>query len=487
MKKKPNFLLINTDQLRRDAIGIYSNRVIKTPNLDKLALDGVCFDNHFTQSAACTPARWTILTGKYPKVHGVKTNGSLFNHSELTLTRILSEEGYHTGAFGKMHLAPALLTKYDESENWPSDNLGFSTHRLTDDAKKGLYLDFLKKESTELYDYVMGQGQEKVEEDLMSAAERKFDLAPQIKENRIPAELHQTTWTADQAIDFIKDQKEPFFAWCSFVDPHHPFDPPEPYASMYDPEVIPEPPYIEGELEDKPKHFKDMLLGYSPGNEKYDFSTISALGWKTVIAKYYGMVSLIDYNIGRIVNTLKERNMYENTIIMFTSDHGELLGDHGLMFKGPFHYDSLIRVPLIVCGKNYLSSGLRVSDITQHTDIASTILGIAGIKKPYGMQGRSMETFLQGEFGKGYDFGFVDDYSCSWGFNVKTLRSKDYRFTWYGGYSFGELYDLKEDPEERKNLWDNYAYKHVKEDLKEALINKLIETENMSYKKVTKY
>jgi arylsulfatase A-like enzyme len=468
-------------------MGAYANRVIKTPNIDKLASGGVCFDNHFVQNPVCMPSRWTIFTGRYPRNHGVRENGVQFKESENTMARILSKDGYVTGAFGKMHFTPALLTEFDEDENWPNDNFGYDVHEITDDAKKGTYLQYLKDTDEEMYAYVKRQGEEKVKEDLMSAAERTFDVAPQIKENKLDPKLHQSSWIADKTIEFIKENSGPFFAWTSFVDPHHPFDPPEPYASMYDPEMIPEPLHKEGEMRDKPNHFYEMYTGYSPGNEKYDFRRVHMEGWKTLRAKYYGMVSLIDYNIGRIIDALRESGRLEDTIILFTSDHGELLGDHGLLFKGPFHYDCLIRVPLIVHGPGRVVAGSRVNNITQHTDLLPTILGFTGTPIPAGIQGRELQPLLRGSFGAGYDFALTEHYSGDWGFNVKTLRSQDYRFTYYGSQSFGELYDLRRDPGEFINCWNDPAYRDVKEELKKELIDKLIETEDMTCQRIAKY
>jgi arylsulfatase len=487
MNDRPNILLISADQMRRDALGAYSNRVIKTPNIDKLADNGIAFDNHFLQNPVCMPSRWTIFTGRYPRNHGVRDNGVEFDNNEQTIARVLRDSGYATGAFGKMHLTPALLTVNDDIEQWPEDRFGFTSWAITDDAKKGAYLEYLKEKDEEIYRYVKRQGEEKVEEDLMSAAERSFDVAPQIKENSIPPELHQSSWIADKTIDFIKQEDKPFFAWCSFVDPHHPFDPPEPYASMYDPEKIPAPLFNEDEMLEKPKHFYEMHTGYSPGNEKYDFRTVTEEGWKVLRAKYYGMVSLIDYNIGRIVDALRESGKLDTTVIIVTSDHGELLGDHGLLFKGPFHYDCLIRVPLIVSAPQYIPSGSRVRDITQHTDLFPTICSFAGVQAPNAVQGRSLGPLLNGDYGNGYEYALTEHYCGDWGFNVKTIRSRNWRLTYYGSQTFGELYDLDNDPNEFKNLWDHPGYRSKREELKTALLDHLLATEDRTQKRVAKY
>ena len=488
MSTRPNILLITADHLRRDSFGVYGNRVIKTPHVDQLAVEGAIFDHHIIQNPVCMPSRWSIFTGRYPRNHGVRENGVQFKADELTLARVLREHGYATGAFGKMHLCPQLTAKESEDENWPEDDFGFQAKHLTDDSKRGEYLRDLKARNENLYEYVLQQGREKIKEDFASAAERTFELAPQIMENAIPPEFHQTSWVADQTIDFIDHYAgQPFFAWCSFVDPHHPYDPPEPYASMYDPQKIPLPPMQEHEHNDTPPHFDEMYRGYSPGNEKYEFFTISDLGWQTVRAKYYGMVSLIDANIGRMVDKLKAKGVFENTIIIVTADHGEMLGDHGLMFIGPFHYDGLIRVPLIMKWGDRICGGTRIQEISQHIDLMPTCLNYAGLTIPRGVQGRPLSSLIQGDSGAGYPYALVENHSHDWGFNVKTLRSKDWRLTYYGGQHFGELYDLKRDPHEFCNLWDAAEYRDVRENLKTALLDRLMATEDLKLIRHARY
>ncbi len=478
MDKKTNILLITADQLRSSALSVYGNRLVGTKNLSNLSSDGVVFDNHFTQNPVCSPSRMTIFTGRYPRNHGLRENGVSAREGEQTIARVLKRNNYRTGAFGKMHLTPQLGTGADPVKSWPEDDFGFQVTHITNDSKKGEYLEYLNQKDQQAYEYVKRQGEKKIEKDLGGLGEE--GVPPQVEENEIDPNLHQTTWISDRVIDFIEDNmEEPFFAWCSFVDPHHPFDPPEPYASMYDPEDVTLPIMPkEGEMEDKPPHFEEMMKGKSPGNEKYNFYTFSPQDYKEVRARYYGMVKLIDENIGRIVQKLKEAGQYEDTIIIFTSDHGELLGDHGLIFKGPFHYDSLIRVPLIIKGTETTGCASRSTEITQHTDIWPTISELAGIELPAGIQGRSLAPMLNGNTGIGYDFALTEQNSGDWGFNIKTLRSEEWRLTYYPGKSYGELYDLRKDSEEYENLWSLGEYQEVRERLIRKLLDKLILTED---------
>jgi arylsulfatase len=489
--KKPNILLITADQLRRDPLGAYGNKKVRTPNIDRLSDEGIRFDNHFIQNPLCMPSRWSIFTGRYPKNHGIRDNGVLFGNNEDTLARVFKANAYNTAAIGKMHLTPRLMCKEEEDENWPDDDFGFDHKCLTDDAKTGEYLKYLKKVDKDTYKYVMDQGISKVKEDLSSKVQRSFDTAPQLKENSIPYELHQSSWIADNTIEYLNQKKEsPFFLWCSFVDPHHPFDPPHPYDSVYDIKDIDLPVRRKNEFEDKPYFFKEMYTGYSPGNEKYDLSTITDRGWKTLISKYWGMVSLIDHNIGRIVGKLEDTGLLENTIIIFTSDHGELLGDHGLLFKGPFHYDGLIRVPMIIRPGKSLDiekEQKEITGFTGHIDLMPTLLDIAGIQIPRGVQGVSFIDSINGNKNEFRDYALVDHDTGDWRLNVKTIRTRDFRMTYYAGKDFGELYDLDKDPYEFVNHWDDGDYKDRKNDLVNRLLDILIDTEDKKNPRVSRY
>jgi arylsulfatase len=474
MTKGPNILLITADQLQRKSLSVYGNRAIKTPNIQGLANTGTTMDYHYIQNPVCSPSRATMFTGKYPRNHGLRENGCTMYDGLESIASALKDNGYITGAFGKMHFTPQM-TAYREDDNWPEDDFGFLVKHLTCDHRRGEYMDWLYENYADWYEYMTKPQNRKPVE----CNGKLWTDAPQMLENLLPAELHQTTWIANHTIEFIKKERtEPFFAWCSFVDPHHPFDPPEPYASMYNYEDIELPIRREGEMEDKPEHFRAILTGKGPGNEKYKFDTMSDDVYKMIICKYYGMISLIDDNIGRIIKALKESGQYDNTVIIFTSDHGEYLGDHRLLFKGPFHYDSLIRVPMVINYPSYIPAGSHCKAITQHTDIMPTILQLAGVSVPAGVQGRSMIPAIMGDIGSGYDFALTENFNGDWGMNIKTISSREWKLTYYCGMEFGELYHLRNDPEEFVNLWDNPDFEKIKINLIKKLLDRLIATEN---------
>lgn len=478
--KRPNIILFMADQLRFDALGCYGNTQIHTPNIDRLALNGSTFDNHYVQNPVCSPSRCTVLTGRYPKNHGTRDNGIPLRDEEITLPQVLRDSGYLTAAIGKMHITTQFLPKEDEQEDWPEDHYGFTIIHTTCDTKTGEYLNWLKERSPADYEEVRLQGERKMKEDQASAADKDTGGPPQVYPSAINPQYHQSAWIADRTIELIENSGEgqPFFAFCSFVDPHHPFDPPEPYASMYDPDQLAPPVSQEGELTDKPPHFRMARTGHGFSNEKYDYRRLTGHDWGRVKAAYYGMISLVDYNIGRILEAVEKKGIENDTIIMFTNDHGELLGDHGLLFKGPFHYDSIIKAPMIIKWPGVIPKGSRYSQVTEHTDIMPTLLEYAGVRPPYGVQGSSMAPVLRGDKGAGRAYAMTEFNCYDWGLSVKTLTGRDYKLTYYAGQDYGELYDRNRDPEEFCNLWDEEDYREIREYMMKKLTDRIVETED---------
>ena len=478
--KKPNILLIMADQLRFDALGCYGNPEIRTPNIDSIALNGSIFDNHYIQNPVCSPSRCTVLTGRYPKNHGTRDNGIPLRDSEITIAEVLRDNGYTTAAIGKMHITTQFMSKQKEEEDWPEDHYGFEILHTSCDIKTGEYLDWLKEVSPENYAIVKVQGEQKMREDKASAADKDQSGPPQVYPSKVDPRYHQSTWIADKTIELIENSTEdkPFFAYCSFVDPHHPFDPPEPYASLYDPDKLSPPSFVPGELEDKPPHFRLHQNGHGFSNEKYDYRRLSDHDWGVIKAAYYGMISLIDENVGRILEAIQKKGIENDTIVMFTNDHGELMGDHGLLFKGPFLYNCLIKAPMIIKWPGVVPQGSRYRQITEHVDVLPTLLEYAGVKPPHGVQGASMAPILRGDTGSGRKYALTEFNCYDWGLSLKALTGRDYKLVYYAGEDFGELYDLNSDPDERVNLWSKPEYADVKQRMLKALMDRIIETED---------
>ena len=471
-EERPNILVIMTDQQRFDTLGINGNPVIRTPALDQLARDGVNLTNVFVQSPMCTPSRAAFATGRYPSVNGASWNGNGLALTERTFMQELADHGYQTALFGKLHLLPHTTRRPDDP------TFGFQTAVIAENGRPvqvSAYSEWLRANWPEHY---------------QPSRTKVYDETLQTYVSGRPAAAHFTTWAANETIAYLESRPAaPFFATMSVYDPHHPFDPPEPYAAMYDPAQVPLPPYHPGELDDKPPHFRagregrvNLIMGLvdeppkgGPDLVRKDLREVPEATWRQIVAHYYGMVSLIDDQVGRVLTTLAATGLAENTVVLFTSDHGELLGDHGLLFKGPHHYDALLRVPAIMRWPGVLPAGRVVDGLVELIDLPATILALAGVAPPPGMQGRSIVPLLMGETDQGRESVLVERQDAYWNLDLRTLRTRDRKLTVYAGESYGELYDLVADPGEIHNRWDDPAYAEDKQRLLHQLLSRVIE------------
>jgi arylsulfatase A-like enzyme len=251
-------------------------------------------------------------------------------------------------------------------------------------------------------------------------------------------------------------------------DPHHPFDPPKEYLDRYDPDTLPDPDYRAGELADKPGFQRFDHDGSNGG--RMAFSKMTPRERREVTAAYYAEIELIDENVGRILKWLDDTGRRKNTIVIFTSDHGELLGDHGVYLKGPYTYDCSIRVPLIISWPGHFKSGLRSDALVELTDIAPTLLAATGTPIPKRVQGRSLVDLLTGTTDKHRDHVFCESYNNTVGANRPTLnitmvRTRTHKIAVCHGTGEGELYDLRADPGEHENLWHSKDHAGLKADM----------------------
>ena len=271
------------------------------------------------------------------------------------------------------------------------------------------------------------------------------------------------------------------------MDPHHPFDPPAPYSTMYDPDKLAPPVCQEGELDDKPPHFRRHRTGRGFSNEKYDYRRLSAHDWGEVKAAYYGMVSLVDYNVGRILDALRQKGILDDTLILFTSDHGELMGDHGLLFKGPFLYDCLIKAPMVVQWPGVVPKGARYAQLTEHVDIMPTILGLRGHPRSLRRAGHVHGSHPARRQRRRPRLCADRVQLLRLGPEHQDHHQPDYKLTYYAGERFGELYDRNADPDEFVNHWDDPDYADVKAELLKQLTDRIIETEDTLPIRIGKY
>jgi arylsulfatase A-like enzyme len=474
-----NILLITTDQQRADTLGVYGNAVCQTPGVDSLAAGGTRFTACRCQNPYCQPSRATILTGTYPSTHGVTSVGIDLpaDMTSQSISSLLAAKGFRTALFGKAHFAsafPTFPTRQVESvegsalvePGWSGPYVGFEHvelvlfgHNVRLAPAMGAWNwcfgppPFGLHYGRSLYRDGDKRGRERLRLMQPQAARQHWDPI-QTWHSALPAADHTTTWIADRAVEWLKEVDQPFFAWVSFCDPHHPMDPPAPWSTMYSPrDVAPVlPKWVDGELRKKPPIHAAWAAGLrgtayewaNPGGAQVKREELAIM-----IAAYYGMVSMIDEQVARILAMLDERNLAEETLVIFTSDHGDLLGDHRQLFKGPVHYEGLLRVPLIVRGGQF-TGGTVVDEPVGLVDLAPTIIGAAGFEVPGWMEGRPL---LDGP--RPYVLT-ENDHQAGFKLSLRTLTTKRHKITRYvGREDLGELYDLQEDPYELVNLWDS--------------------------------
>jgi arylsulfatase A-like enzyme len=490
-----NVLLITTDQHRADSIGAYGNPVCATPNLDRLATEGTRFSACRTQNPFCQPSRATILTGTMPSTHGVIFNGRDLPDDQLerSFAAALSAAGVDTALFGKAHFAttfPFLPTGKLESvagsaampEGWTGPYAGFDHvelllfgHMLRVAPLMGWWnwafgpAPFGLHYGRWLYEQGIEHGNELLRLMQPEAAGTTWD-ATQTWPNAVPEEVHPTTWIADRAVEWLRgraDSDRPWMTWVSFTDPHHPMDPPARWFDRYSPDDVRDqlPVRDPAELEHKPPlqtFFSqgtpvEAMSWANPGGATYRDDDLARM-----VAGYYAMVSQLDHNIGRILAELDAIGAAEDTVVIFTADHGEHLGDHSQIFKSPIHYEGLLRVPLIVRGPGFTPDTV-VDDPVGTIDITPTVFEATGVDAPAHLEGRPL-TQLDREW-----VLTEDDFDMAVGAGLRlplrTITTTRWKIDVYLEQPWGELYDLADDPGELVNRWDDPGCAAVKDDL----------------------
>lgn len=447
MPRPPNILWICTDQQRADTIAALGNRNIRTPHVDSLVGSGTSFTNVFCQSPVCTPSRASMLTGRYPRTTRCRQNGQQIPASERLVPRILADAGYTCGLSGKLHLSSCAAGRVEQRIDDGYSEFYWS-HHPQPDWPENAYTQWLERH---------GQSWDK----LYSGKQGGW-----VKEG-VPACWHQTTWCAEMAVDFMRRHRhEPWMFSVNFYDPHHPFDPPAEYLERYDPGDMPLPKYRPGELDGKPRY--QQLDHERSHNEPHgmQFDALSPRQLQEITAAYYAMIELIDDQVGRMLAALDATGQRENTVVLFMSDHGELLGDHGMFLKGPHFYEASVRVPLVISAPGTVSPGLRSSALVELTDLAPTLLELAGLEPEPQMQGRSLLPIAAGHADPTQHRPFVySEYYNAWTHHRAygtMLRTTSEKIVVYHGAPEGtvdgELYDLAADPDEQFNRWNDRDY-----------------------------
>jgi len=467
---QPNILWICTDQQRADALGCYGRETVDTSNIDSLAASGVQFDRCYSQSPVCTPSRASFLTGRYPRTTRCRQNGQAIPSEERTISKEFAERGYSCGLAGKLHLSPCNPADRD-TESRIDD--GYSTFHWSHDSQHPVR---------------DNEYQQWLAEKNLSFDLEESDISEYVQ-TYAPPEHHQTTWCADRAIDYIEDHSgvaDPWLFSLNCFDPHHPFDPPESYLEPYLDRLdgIGLPNYDPGELEDKPVYQRFDHHGAYNDSEQFPCSEMSNRDHRAIRAAYWAMVDLIDDQVGRLLDTLERTGQREDTIVIFSSDHGEMLGDHGIYLKGPYFYEPAVRVPLIVSQPGTIEEGVVSDALVELVDLAPTLLDAYGERQTPRMQGNSLYGLLQGDSDPDHHRETVYSEYCNamphhtepvapYGTMVRTDQYKLIRMH---RLDAGELYDLEADPNETTNRWNDPEYAGVKTDLLETLADRMAET-----------
>lgn len=492
MPDRPNILFITSDQQHWSTLGRLNPRM-STPALDQLAAEGALHTRAYCPNPTCTPSRASMITGLWPSRHGGWALGTKLPENVPTVGGILQQAGYRTGLIGKAHFQPLAST---------AEHVSIEAYPTLHDTQfwrdfSGPFYGFQHLELARNHTDEGHAGQHYglwLEEKGCRDWRRYFRPPAGTKDNSvhhwaIPEEFHYNAWIAERSnayIDQAASAGSPFFLWASFFDPHPPCLAPAPWDTLYDWRELTAPAVVPGEHDANPRHFR-MTQEAAPDFSAWDESGgHRVLGFHTHrrdnerlrkdMAVYFGMVSLLDKYVGRILAHLEARGLAGNTLVVFTSDHGHLFGQHGLVAKGPFHYEDLLRVPLIARFPGKIPAGRQDPRLQTLVDLPATFLECAGLGVPPTMSARSQWTAWQDPQKPTRDCVLVENRHQPTTVHLNTLVTETHKLTVYRQGDDGELFDLVRDPGEHRNLWAEPSAQAVKAHLLQRLVQ--VEMEN---------
>ncbi len=506
-RRAPNVLVIITDQQRADHVGFAGNTAISTPHLDALAARGRVFDRAYVANPVCSPNRSSLLTGRMPSSHGVIFNDRALEWGSNTFVRSLRSAGYRTGLIGKSHLqlsvdrwaVPDLGADArgdgfaDASYSWefaerydgdadpesPDDYYGFDHVEFATDhgaRMAGHHLRWALAKGATKQDVVFPMGPD-------APGDRRSERWWQIYRPPYEAELHSTAFVGERTVAFIDEahaQDQPWMAWMSFPDPHHPLTPPGTWFDRHVPADIDLPATFGDPLTDAPPHLQAIRHRADAPFWPLPFGTDDPVLVQEAIAATYGMIEFVDHEVGRVLSHLEALGVADDTIVIFTSDHGDIMGDHSLMVKGNIHYQGVVRVPLCVTGPEIVPG--RCSALVSSLDIAPTIMDRCGLEPFRGIQGSSLSPLLDGTSTSIRDHILIEDdldpliaQLTGNPARMRTLITADMRFT-RDSLGCEQLFDLDIDPHES----DDRARSHRRRgELTTALVDAMIAVDDI--------
>jgi arylsulfatase A-like enzyme len=483
--KQPNVLFVICDQLRADHLGFAGNPIVQTPNIDRIAAGGTIFDRAYVNNPVCMPNRSTLMTGRMPSAHGVVFNDRALDPNVNTFVAQLRDAGWRTALIGKSHLqhgeSRAAVADYGQTpgvfspfeEGWdtiehqeryevddlvdPDDYYGFGHIELA--VGHGAFA------GGHHYRWARQKGVSK--ELLRAGLDPTFEIEGrsadwwQIHPTPYPEEASSTTFVTERTIDFIEQADAdgaPWMTWCSFPDPHHPLAAPDRWLRRHDPDDIPLPETFDDPGDHWPPHLTRTRSNDAPdhGGGLYviPFGPTPEQA-RAAIAATYGMIEAIDDGVGKILATLDRLDAVHDTIIIFTSDHGDMMGDHGLLLKGTLHFEGCLRVPMVVNVPD--GAGQRTSSMAASIDLPHTVLDLCGVREFQGMQGASLAPVLADPTVSVRDNVLVEDdmplalFIPDQPLKTRTIVTAGGRFT-RDSNGNEMLFDLHADPDELHNL-----------------------------------
>ena len=523
MSDRPNFLFIITDQHKADHLGCYGNPKVRTPNIDSLSQSGLTFDRFYAASPICMPNRATLMTGRMPSNTGVRFNGVPLSTEHVTFVELLRETGYRTGLIGKCHLQPMMDIPLNIPYFWDDKLAGLPQspeHKIAqrnnldgpeyDQERAAVWAAIPTHEPVTPYygfdhlrfanfhaDLVHGHYRRWLDErhpdsdSIRGPENANKDNSYSVKKGwrtRMPEELYPTTYVAEETISYLRDhaensKEEPFFLQCSFPDPHAPLTPPGRYWDLYDPNEIDlpdsfdhidphEPSFIRRirETQDQPKKFP---APNTPGEKEA----------REMIALTYGSITLVDDAIGRILAALEDLSLAKNTVVIFTADHGDMGGEHGLFGKFGVHYEAVLKVPFLWNDPDLAPEG-RTDMLGGTIDIGSSILARAGVANTYGVQGVDIVSLARTDTAPERAGIISEEDQVSEQVNgigaqrIRTFIHENWRLSIWFGDDTGHLYDRDADPAEINNLWYDPAYAAKKSELLELMLRERMRLED---------